>query len=63
MGINKKKKTEIKLQKLQPKYLRRLVGVTCNDHVRNDDIRKELNVKSIIQKVEEQQFHWLGMNG
>lgn len=40
-------------------YLRGVVGATWKDRVRNDDIRKRLKVKSIIQKVEEKQRHWL----
>lgn len=41
-------KLESRLQKIEMKYLRKVVVVTWEDHVRNDHIRKELKIKSVI---------------
>lgn len=42
---------------MEMEYLRNVVGVTWEGHVRNDDIRRELKLKSNAQEVEEDQMH------
>ena len=42
------------------RVLKLIKGVTCRDRLRNEDIRKELDVKSILQHVEETQLRWFG---
>ena len=49
-----------RIQATNMKYLRRVLGKTRRDRIRNDVIRNELEVKPIIQKIEEQQLKWLG---
>lgn len=53
-------RTKSKLQAMELKYLRRVKGVTRMDKLRNDDIRAELGVKSIIHGIESQQLRWFG---
>lgn len=42
------------------KYLRRVKGVTRRDRIRNDDIRAELNIKSVQEYIEQRQLGWWG---
>nr|CAH7736536.1 unnamed protein product [Callosobruchus chinensis] len=49
-----------KIQALEMKYLRVVKGVTRRDKIRNEVIRSELGVKSVLQKIEETQLKWFG---
>nr|CAH7736900.1 unnamed protein product [Callosobruchus chinensis] len=49
-----------KIQALEMKYLRGVKGVTRRDKIRNEVIRSELGVKSVLQKIEENQLKWFG---
>ena len=42
------------------RMLRRIKGVTLRDRVNSVDIRKELGVSSIQEKVRETRLHWYG---
>lgn len=42
------------------KILRKIEGVTKLDKVRNETIRRNLKVKSVIEKIETQQLRWFG---
>nr|CAH7719235.1 unnamed protein product [Callosobruchus chinensis] len=42
------------------KYLRGVKGVTRREKIRNEVIRSELGVKSVLQKIEENQLKWFG---
>jgi len=42
------------------RMLRRIKGVTLRDKVRSVDIRKELGVSSMQEKVKEMRLHWYG---
>ena len=52
--------TKSKIQAAETRVLRLIKGVTRRDRLRNEDIRKELDVKSILQHVEETQLRWFG---
>jgi len=40
--------TKSKIQTAEMRVLRLIKGVSCRDRLRNEDIRKELDVKSIL---------------
>ncbi|KAK4880498.1 hypothetical protein RN001_008644 [Aquatica leii] len=42
------------------KYLRRVKGVTRLDRIKNEIVREELKVVSVLDKIEEQQLKWFG---
>ena len=42
------------------KCLRRAAGVTRKDKIRNEEIRRRLGIKPIIQFIKEQQIKWFG---
>ena len=42
------------------RMLRRIKGVTLRDRIKSVDIRKELGVSSIQEKVKEMRLHWYG---
>ncbi|CAH2013124.1 unnamed protein product [Acanthoscelides obtectus] len=50
---------KIKLQAIDMKYLR-AVRVTRKDKIRNEVIREELGVESVLQRIEENQLKWFG---
>ena len=52
--------TKSKIQAAEMRVLRLIKGVTRRDRLRNEDIRKEPDVKSILQHVEETQIRWFG---
>jgi Reverse transcriptase (RNA-dependent DNA polymerase)/Endonuclease-reverse transcriptase len=54
------KNEKSKLQAAEMKYLRRSIGVTKMDKVRNEVIRSELKTESIQQFIEKRQLGWLG---
>lgn len=49
-----------KLQATEMKYLRRVKGVTRLDRLRNEEIRKELEINSIHDFIEQRQLSWWG---
>ncbi|XP_031340877.1 uncharacterized protein LOC116168986 [Photinus pyralis] len=49
-----------KIQAMEMKFLRRILGLTRRDRVRNEIVRAELGVEPIIQRVENQQLRWFG---
>lgn len=51
---------ESRLQALEMKYLRRVLGVTRMDRLRNDYIRKELEVESILELINKRKLQWFG---
>ena len=54
-----RKKEQI-LEKTEMRMLRRIKGVTLRDRVKSVDIRKELGVSSIQEKVREMRLRWYG---
>ena len=55
-----RKKEEQILEKTEMRMLRRMKGVTLSDRVKSVDIRKELGVSSIQEKVREIRLRWYG---
>ena len=55
-----RKKEEQIIEKTEMKMLRRIKGVTLRDRVKSVDIRKELGVSSIQEKVREMRLRWYG---
>ena len=55
-----RKKEEQILEKTEMRMLRRIKGVTLRDRVKSVDIRKELGVSSIQEKVREMRLCWYG---
>ena len=53
-----RKKEEQILEKTEMRMLRRIKGVTLRDRVTSVDIRKELGVSSIQEKVREMRLRW-----
>lgn len=49
-----------RVQAVEMKYLRAVKGVTRRDHIRNQEVREELEVKSAMETVEERQLGWWG---
>ena len=55
-----RRKEEQILEKTEMRMLRRIKGVTLRDKVKSVDIRKELGVNSIQEKVREIRLRWYG---
>ena len=55
-----RKKEEQIIEKTEMKILRRIKGVTFRGKVKSVDIRKELGVSSIQEKVREMRLRWYG---
>ena len=53
-------KTRSKIQACEMKVLRLIRRVTRRDRLRNDDIREELGVESILKIIERGQLRWFG---
>lgn len=48
------------IQATEMKYLRRVMGITRMDRVRNQDIQDELKVDSVLKEIEKNQLKWFG---
>ena len=57
------KKEERILESTEMRMLRRIKGVTLRDRLRSFNIRRELGVNDIIEKVREIRLRWYGHNG
>lgn len=53
-----KERDKSKLQAAEMRFLRRVKGCTRRDLIRNEDIRKELNIYNINDKVEDYKGKW-----
>jgi hypothetical protein len=56
--LNKKYKS--KIQTLEMRFLRKVVGKTRRDKIRNETIRRNLVVPPLQIKIEESQLRWKG---
>ncbi len=54
------KKTKSQIQAAQMRTLRLIRGVTRLDRMRNDDIREELGVDSVLELIEQNILRWYG---
>ena len=54
------KKEERMLEATEMRMLRRIRGVTLKDRMRSNDIRKELRIENIKDKVRETRMRWFG---
>jgi hypothetical protein len=48
-----------RIEVAEMKLLRPLAGYTLYDHKTNDSIHRELQAKSILDKIDEYQWNWL----
>ena len=53
-------RTRSRVQAAEMRFLRRIVGVTRMDRIRNTDIRLELGVEPLLLSVEKTQLRWFG---
>ncbi|XP_044757812.1 uncharacterized protein LOC123315966 [Coccinella septempunctata] len=49
-----------RLQAMEMKYLRRVMGVTRRDRIRNELVREDLQVESLEEFIERRQLEWWG---
>lgn len=49
-----------KIQSMEMKYLRRVLGITRKDKIRNTTVRAELQVKPVLERIEDCQLRWFG---
>ena len=49
-----------RIQAAEMKYLRGIKGITRRDVVRNEVMRQQLKVESILKKIHKQQLEWFG---
>ena len=54
------KQLEQKLRTTQRAMERRMLKITLKDRIRNSDIRKQTQVKDIIQKIKQAKWRWAG---
>lgn len=52
-------KTKSQIQSAEMKFLRRVKGCTRLDHIRNDDIRAELDIFSLNRRIEHNRRQWM----
>ncbi|KAJ8946257.1 hypothetical protein NQ318_004626 [Aromia moschata] len=48
------------VQSMEMKYLRKVLGITRKDKIRNADIREQLQVQSVLSRIESRQLGWFG---
>ena len=53
-------RTRSRVQAVEMRFLRRIVGVTRLDRIRNNDIRTNLQVEPLLLSVERAQLRWYG---
>src|SRR5699024_6250922 len=53
-------RTRSRVQAAEMRFLRRIVGVTRMDRIRNVDIRTALGVEPLLLSVEKSQMRWYG---
>ncbi|KAJ8935859.1 hypothetical protein NQ318_015970 [Aromia moschata] len=56
--LNQKHKSMV--QSMDMKYLRKVLGITRKDKIRNADIREQLQVQSVLSRIENRQLGWFG---
>jgi hypothetical protein len=54
------KREESKIQAMEMKFLREIMGKTRRDRIRNDDIREQLKVDDIKTDIEKNRLRWYG---
>lgn len=54
------KKQKSRIQATEMKYLRRIKGINRTDRVRNQDVREELGIESVLTVIERNQLRWYG---
>ncbi|XP_063904758.1 uncharacterized protein LOC135123812 [Zophobas morio] len=54
------KKIKSQIQSMEMKFLRRVMGITKMDRIRNVEVRKELDIEPIVNKIERNQLRWYG---
>ena len=58
-----RKKEDDLLRRMEMRMLRRILGVSLKDKIRNEEIRKRCGVIDIIEKVREARLRWYGHVG
>jgi hypothetical protein len=53
-------KTKSKIQTIEMRFLRKVVGKTRRDKIRNETIRRILGVPPLQTEIEESQLRWAG---
>ena len=53
-----RKKEDDLLRRMEMRMLRRILGVSSKDKIRNEEIRKRCGVIDIIEKVREERMRW-----
>jgi predicted GTPase len=54
-----KKRDEQRLEAVQMKFLRHLLGITKSDTVKNQSIRKKTGAQNIVKEIKQYQQEWL----
>jgi hypothetical protein len=53
------KRNKSRIQSAEMRFLRRVKGCTLRDQIRNDDIRRELDIFSLNRKIEDNKRNWI----
>ena len=56
--VVKLKSQELKMQATEKQVLRRVLGVTIMDRLKNEEIREKLQQEGILEKVKRRQMSW-----